>query len=150
MTNPPRDDAVLLATRIAHLFLVIAVIPSFYVLTFHPDETSTRFAWPLVPTMSAMCFGSLYFALIYSFLRVTFAKRWHEVAQVLWATLPVLVALCGVAIVHWGKFAHGTVRFSIWALAYLVFPPLVALFLVVNGRRDPRTQSDTDVLMPTC
>jgi len=55
-----------------------------------------------------------------------------------------------VTIVHWDKFAHGTVRFSIWALAYLVFPPLVALFLVVNGRRDPRTPSDTDVLMPTC
>ncbi len=149
MTAPTRDNSVLLATRITHLLLVTAVVPSFYVLTFRPTETATRFAWPLIPTMSAMCFGSLYFAVIYSFLRVTFAKRWHEVAQVLWATLPVLIALCAVTIVHWDKFAHGTVRFSIWGLAYLVGPPLVALLLVVNGRRDPRTPSATEVLMPT-
>lgn len=149
MTAPIRDDSVLLATRVAHLLLVIAVVPSFYVLTFHPDQTATRFAWPLVPTMSAMFFGSLYLAVIYSFSRVTFAKRWHEVEQVLWATFPVLVCLGVVTVVHWEKFAHGTLRFAIWALAYLILPPFLLWILVVNRRRDPRTLGPDDVVVPT-
>lgn len=148
MTAQTRDDSILLATRIAHFVLAIAVAPSAYILTIHPDETATRFAWPLAPTMSAMFFGSLYFAVIYSFLTVTFAKRWHEVEQVLWATFPVLVCLGVVTVLHWEKFAHGTVRFSIWAAAYLVFPPFLLLVLVLNRRRDPRTPSPEDIEVP--
>jgi len=149
MTQTLRDDSVLLATRLAHLLLVIAVVPSFYVLTVHPDETATRFAWPLVPTMSAMFFGSLYLAVIYSFTKVTFAKRWHEVEQVLWATFPVLVCLGVVTILHWEKFAHGTARFAIWSLAYLVLPPFLLWILIVNRRRDPRTLGPGDVEVPS-
>ncbi|MCY2959252.1 MAG: hypothetical protein NTY35_03725 [Planctomycetota bacterium] len=148
MTAPPRDDSVLPVTRLAHGILAIVVAPFFYGLTFHPGNTVENFAWPLVPTMSAMFFGSLYFAVIYSFLRVAFAKRWHEVALVLWATLPVLAMLGIVTIRHWEKFAHGTLRFSIWITAYVVFPTILLLMILANRRRDPRTPNPGDVEIP--
>lgn len=148
MTPPPRDDRVLLPTRIAHGVLAAVVAPFFWGLTFHPEATATNFAWPLTPTMSAFFFGSLYFAVIYSFLRVAFAKRWHEVALVLWATLPVLAALGVVTTLHWEKFAHGTLRFWVWITAYLVFPGILLVMLLVNRRRDPRVPNAVDVVIP--
>lgn len=148
MTAPPRDDSVLLVTRIAHGILALVVAPFFLGLTFDPESTATNFAWPLVPTMSAFFFGSLYFAVIYGFLRVAFAKRWHEVALVLWATLPVLAMLGVVTVRHWDKFAHGTLRMGIWITAYLVFPAILLAMILANRRRDPRTPSPGDVEIP--
>ena len=148
MTAPSRDDSVLLVTRIAHGVLAIVVAPFFWGTTIHPESTATNFAWPLLPTMSAMFFGSLYFAVIYSFLRVAFARKWHEVALVLWATLPVLAMLGVVTIRHWEKFAHDTLRFDIWFVAYVVFPIPLLVILLVNRRRDPRTPNQIDVTVP--
>ncbi len=149
MTAPARDDTVLLVTRLAHAALAVAVVPSFYNLTFHAEATGTNFAWPLAPTMSAMFFGALYFAVIYSFLRVTFAKRWHEIALVLWATLPVVLVLAVVTFLHWEKFAHGTVRFWVWFAAYIGASILLPYILWSNGRRDPRTPNPGDVEIPS-
>lgn len=148
MTPPARDDSLLLVTRLAHAALAVAVIPSFYNLTFHPEATATNFAWTLAPTMSAMYFGALYFAVVYSFLRVTFARRWHEIALVLWATLPVVLVLAVVTFLHWEKFAHGTVRFWIWLAAYVGASILLPYILWSNGRRDPRTPNPGDVEIP--
>jgi hypothetical protein len=148
MHTPPRDDRIFPITRVLFGALVIVVFPFFYGLTFNPGNTAENFAWPLAPKMSALLFGTLYFAVVYSFLRVAFARLWHRVALVLVATLPVLVALGIVSLRHWEKFTTDPPRLAVWVTVYLVFPPFLALLLWWNWRRDPKVPEADDVVVP--
>lgn len=148
MTAPVRDDRILPVTRFLFGLFALVVFPFFVGTTFYPEHTDQNFAWPLAPRMSAMLFGSLYFAVVYSFLRTAFAAKWHHVAMVLWATLPVLAMLGVVTLLHWEKFTSGPWRLGVWITAYLVFPPFLALLLWANLRRDPRTPDEDDVEVP--
>jgi hypothetical protein len=147
-TSVARDDRVLLANRVAHALLVIAVFPFFVGLTFFPQHTDKNFAWPLTPTMSAMLFGSLYLAVVFSFTRLVFARKWHHVAMVMWATLPVLTLLGLVTIVHWEKFTGPLPAFAVWFAAYVCLPPVLAALLYFNGLRDPKIPDPIDVEIP--
>ncbi|MFN0007475.1 MAG: hypothetical protein ACKVXR_06160 [Planctomycetota bacterium] len=148
MHTPPRDDRILPITRVLFGALAAIVFPFFFGLTFNPGNTAENFAWPLAPKMSALLFGTLYFAVVYSFLRVAFARLWHRVSLVLVATLPVLVALGIVSILHWEKFTNDPPRLAVWITAYLVFPPFLTLLLWLNWRRDPRTPEAGEVFVP--
>ena len=117
MHSPPRDDRILPITRVLFGALVDVVFPFFFGLTVHPANTAENFAWPLAPRMSALLFGTLYFAVVYSFTRVAFARKWHRVSLVLVATLPVLTALGIVSLRHWEKFTNDPPRLAVWITA---------------------------------
>lgn len=146
--DPRRDDRVLLVTRLVHGLLVVIVVPFFIGLTFYPEHTDTNFAWPLVPRMSAMFFGSLYLAVIYSFARAALARQWHHVGLLMWATIPVVAMLGAVTLLHWDKFGHGLLAFQVWLAVYVFSPPLLVFVLLVNRRRDPRVPDRHDVVIP--
>lgn len=148
MSSPIRDDRILLVTRLLFGLFALVVFPFFVGLTFYPEHTEANFSWPIAPRMSAMMFGSLYFAVVYGFLRVAFAKKWHHVALVLWATLPVLAMLGVVTLMHWDKFTSDPLRLGVWITAYLVFPPVLTILLGLNLRRDPKTPDPDDVEVP--
>lgn len=148
MHAPLRDDRILFVTRFLFGLFAFVVLPFFLGLTFWPEHTDVNFSWPLAPRMSAMLFGSLYFAVVYSFLRVAFARAWHHVALVLWATLPVLAMLGVVTLMHWEKFTSDPLRLGVWITAYLVFPPFLTLLLALNLRRDPKVPDTDDVEVP--
>ncbi|MBL8860871.1 MAG: hypothetical protein JNK02_02575 [Planctomycetes bacterium] len=148
MNSPVRDDSILPVTRVVHGALALVVAPFAWALTLHPDRTAENFSWPIGPTMSAMFFGALYAAVVFGYLRVAFSRRWHEVALVLFATLPVLALLGLVSILHWEKFAHGTVRIWVWITAYFVFPPVLLAMILLNRGRDPRTHEPLEVEVP--
>lgn len=145
MTSPIRDDRILFPIRIVFALFAVLVVPSFVALYFHPTESATNFAWPLAPRMSAFVFAALYLAVVVGFVRVTFARKWHHVELVAWATLPVLVSLGVVTLLHWSKFTSDPIRFGIWILAYLVLPLPLASLIALNRRRDPRVPDADDV-----
>ncbi|MDZ4772581.1 MAG: hypothetical protein SGI72_05545 [Planctomycetota bacterium] len=149
MTQVPRDDRIFWIHRVLFGALVVVVFPVAYGLMVHPENTAENFAWPLAPRTSAMMFGSMYFSVVYLYTRVAFAKVWHNVALVLWATLPVLSALGVVTIRHWDKFTNDPVRLAVWHTAYRVFPPFLALILLMNRRHDPRVSDHGDIHIPS-
>lgn len=143
-----RDDRVLPVTRVVHAFLALVITPFCVLLTLHPADTAHNFAWPLTPTMSALLFASLYLTVIYSFGRVVFARRWHEVALVVWVTLPVLALLGTVTLCYWERFNRTQFPFYVWLVAYVILPPALAVILWCNRRHDPKVAARDDVLNP--
>jgi hypothetical protein len=120
--------------RIIYGALVVVVIPFFVGTTFYPQHTAVNFAWPLAPRMSAYWFGALYLTVIYAFARIAVARWWHEVALIVWATVPVLAALGVTTIVHWDRFTKGTMPFYVWIVVYVCAPPVLAWLGWRNAR----------------
>ncbi len=130
-------DRVLRPTRVVAFVIVPFLLLAFAVLVPVPTDTTTLFAWPLKPTMSAMVLGSVYLGGAYFFVRVGFAARWHSVAG---GFVPVglFATLMGITtIVHWNRFVHDRLAFWLWVGLYFTTPFLVfAVFL--RNRRESR------------
>lgn len=148
-TAAVKDDRILPINRFLHALFVVLVAPFFVGLIFFAEHTDKNFAWPIKPRMSAMMFGSLYLAVIYTYTRFVFAKKWHHVALIIWATLPVLSTLGVVTLMYWDKFTGPPGPFIVWFVAYLCVPPILACTLYLNSRHDPGTPDAVDVEVPT-
>lgn len=148
MPDPNRSDRVLPIARVLFGALALVVFPFFWGLTVHPENTAENFAWPLAPRMSALLFGTLYMAVVYSFLRVAIDKRWHEARLIFVTTLPVLVALGLVSWAHWDKFTDDPKRLAVWITAYMVFPPFLLWMIWAHRGRDSRQLEPGDVFVP--
>jgi hypothetical protein len=129
--------------------LVIPVlILAFLILVFLPDETGTRFAWPIKPPMTAALMGTGYLGGAYFFARVLTAKKWHQVAN---GFLPVTAftwSMLLATILHWDRFSHGRLGFQLWLVLYIVTPILVPWLWLRNRATDPQTPEPGEVLVP--
>ena len=118
-------------------FLLLA----FAVLFPYPDQTSHLFAWDIKPSMSAMVLGSVYLGGAYFFVRMTYARRWHEVSGG-FVPVAMFAALMAVAtILHWDRFRHGTAAFGVWTALYFTTPVIVAVTFLVNRRVDGASET---------
>jgi hypothetical protein len=150
--SPPsnsRRDQTLTIVRVVHFLLAVIVFPFFVGLTFYPTRTDVNFAWPLTPPMSCILFGSLYLAVAYSFMRVAFSQKWHHIAMILWATLPVLSLLGVVTVLHWEKFTGPPLPLWIWLSVYLGFPPILLILILINRQQDPKVGEIDDTQIPS-
>ena len=133
--NPPRDDAVLPATRALSAFIVPFLLVAFVVLYAFPRDTDRWFAWTIKPPMTPMTLGAVYLGGSYFFIRAFRARAWHTV-KAGFVAVGTFASLMGVAtIVHWDRFNHSHLAFWLWAGLYFTTPMLVWGVWAANRRR---------------
>ncbi|MBL8858256.1 MAG: hypothetical protein JNL28_07135 [Planctomycetes bacterium] len=148
MHSPPPTNRTFWITRVVFAVIAVVLSPYCYWLTTNPANTAENFAWTLAPRFSALMFASLYLAGVYGFLRIAFGREWHRVALLVSAILAVLAGLGVVSLLHWEKFTSDPLRIGIWSTAYLIFPPILLVLIVLNRKQDPRTPAADDVVVP--
>ena len=144
----PRDDRVLLLTRIiaaAVIFILVLAVLSLYLL---PDTTDQNFAWTIKPRMMAMAIGAGYLMGAYFFARVLTARRWHRVAGGYLSITAFTIAMALATILHWERFHQGDWHFVLWAVVYGLTPFLVPLVWWRNQRTDTRVPEADDYTLP--
>lgn len=147
-TSPPKDDAVLPATRRLAAFIVPFLVVAFVVLFGFPRDTDRLFAWTINPPMTPMTLGAVYLGGSYFFVRVFRARRWHEV-KAGFVAVGTFASLMGVAtVLHWDKFNHDHVAFWLWGGLYFTTPFLVWAVWARNQRRGTAPGPDDLVLPP--
>ncbi|MGD8626577.1 MAG: hypothetical protein PVJ34_18715 [Anaerolineae bacterium] len=135
-------------TRWVAALVIPFLILAFLILVFLPDETGTRFAWPIKPPMTAALMGTGYLGGAYFFARVLTAKQWHRVTN---GFLPVTAftwSMLLVTILHWDRFSHGRLGFQLWLVLYIVTPFLVPWLWLRNRATDPQTPEPGELLVP--
>jgi hypothetical protein len=141
-----RDDRILRETRWLGWIIIPFLAVAFVILYLFPGRTKDLFAWNIQPAMSAMLLGAAYLGGIVFFWQVARGSRWSAVT-VGFPAVTTFATLMGIAtILHWDRFLHGTLAFTVWAILYFVTPFLVLLVWVRNRATDPGTQSD-DLLL---
>jgi hypothetical protein len=143
----PTDRNYLL-TRITHGVFAAIVLPFFIGLYFYPENTERNFAWPLTPRMSAMLFGSFYLSVVFNYSIVALSKKWHEIAIIVWTTIPTLTCLGIVTVLHWDKFHHNTLPFYVWFVVYLILPSYLLVMLLFNRREETHTIEANEAIVP--
>ncbi len=143
-----RDDRILLSTRVVAGVVIVILVFAWIVLYLLPTQTDHRFAWTIMPTMTAMVMGAGYGSAVYFFVRVITEQRWHRIGL---GFLPITVftwMMLGATFLHWDRFHHGSLPFRLWFWIYLITPVLVPAVWLVNRRREPKTLEDRDAAFP--
>lgn len=112
-----------------------------------PDETATRFAWPILPIVMAAVLGGFYFSLSPVLVLVFAAKRWTNVRVIVLPAVVFTTAELVATLIHWDKFSVGTLPFNVWLASYLLPPPIYLIAYVWHQRR-ATTQETADPLPP--
>lgn len=144
----PRDDTVMLPTRIVSWGIVPVLGAAFVILYLFPFHTKALWSWTMHPSMTAMVMGGGYLSGAYFFYRAATVKEWHRVA-IGFPAVTVFATMLGIAtIVHWDKFNHGHVSFWAWVLLYWSTPFLLPWLWIVNRQRDPQVLGAGDREVP--
>lgn len=100
-----------------------------------PDETATRFAWPILPTVMAAVLGGLYVSLAPLLVLAFAAKRWANIRVIVLPAAVFTTAELLATLVHWDKFSVGTLPFNVWLASYVLPPPIYLIGYVWHQRR---------------
>lgn len=144
-----RDDRILPATRILAAVVIVVLALAWVILFLTPDQTDHRFAWTIMPTMTAMLMGASYGSAAYFYARLLVGRRWHDFGLGLPATTVFTWLLLAATVLHWDRFHHGTLPFLLWWWIYLITPIAVPAVWLANRRYDPRTPEPGDRAYPT-
>jgi hypothetical protein len=131
-TMAAAPDRVLGVTRLLAAIIVPILAAAFIILYLFPNESGARFAWPIKPPLSAMLLGATYLGGAYFFTRVVIARQWHTVRLGL---IPVsaFAGILGIAtLLHWDKFTHGHLAFTLWAILYFTLPFVIPVVWYLN------------------
>jgi hypothetical protein len=132
---------------VAAVVIVILLI-AWIVLFLLPGQTDHRFAWTILPSMTAMLMGAGYGSALYFFVRVLTERRWHRVALGFLPTTVFTWMMLGATFLHWDRFRHGSLPFALWFWIYLITPVLVPAVWVANRPQDPGTVETHDERFP--
>lgn len=127
--------------RVARPFRVWLAVEVFFGLSAlstllrFPDETATRFAWPITPTVMAAVLGGLYFSLSPVLVLVFAAKRWEMIRVIVLPAVVFTSAELVATLVHWDKFSVGTLPFNVWLASYILPPPIYVVGYFWHQRR---------------
>jgi len=135
-------------TRWVAALVIPFLILAFLILVFLPDETGTRFAWPIKPPLTAALMGTGYLGGAYFFARVLTAKKWHQVTNGFLAVTAFTWSMLLATILHWDRFSHGRLGFQLWLILYVVTPFLVPWLWLRNRSTDPRMPEPGELLVP--
>jgi hypothetical protein len=137
-------DAVNPSTRIVACLIVPFLLAAFTVLYFRAGETEQLFAWRIDAHMTSFLLASAYMGGAYFFVRATLARQWHTIAV---GFLPV-TTFATLTLLHWDRFNHGTLPFTVWIVLYAVTPLLVPTVWLLNRSADEREPNADDVRVP--
>jgi hypothetical protein len=144
----PRDDRILPFTRVVAAAVIVILVVATIVLLLLPTQTDHRFAWTILPSMTAMLMGAGYGSALYFFVRVLTGDRWHRVALGFLPTTVFTWMMLGATLLHWDKFRHGSLPFALWFWIYLITPALVPAVWLLNRPRDPGALEARDAMFP--
>jgi hypothetical protein len=142
------DDRIHPITRILAVIVVPFLWLAFLILFFTPDLSGERFAWAIKPHMTAMYLGAGYLGGSWLFINAIFGKRWHRIAG---GFLPITAftwLMMIATFLHWDKFAHGRLGFTLWLILYILTPFLIPILWNYNRKTDPREPEANDILIP--
>jgi len=142
----PRDDRVLIATRVVAALVLPFLVVAAVLLYAFPARTGELFAWPIAPPLSAYLLASAYIGGVWFFIRVVLAREWHTVRHGFPAVVVFASALLAATLLHLDRFSQN-LSFAVWLLLYATTPVAVALLAVVQARRDPRATDPSDVVI---
>ena len=141
------DDHILVLTRVVAAVVVIILFTAWFALYLHPGETEHRFAWTISSRMTAMLMGAGYGSAIFFYVRVLLGRRWHRVALGFIPTTVFTWLLLAATVLHWDKFRHGSLPFTLWVWIYAITPILVPAVWLLNRPRDPGTREYEDAVL---
>jgi peptidoglycan/LPS O-acetylase OafA/YrhL len=154
MDPAARDDAVLPAMRVVAVVVVCVLVPALVILWGLPSRTRDLWAWPIKPTLTPIFMGAGYGAGAYFFVRVSRARRWHEVSVGVLSAAAFALLMLATTLLHYDKFNHGdapapaAIAFFGWTIVYVVSPLLVGWLWWRNERRDPGVPEPRDAIVP--
>lgn len=134
-------------------WIAVIVVPflwlAFLILYFLPDTTGEHFAWEIKPHMTALYMGAGYLGGSWLFLNAILGKRWHRIQA---GFLPITAFtwfMMFATFLHWDKFSHGRLGFTLWLILYVVTPFLVPTLWFFNRNADSGQPEEDDVLLPS-
>ena len=142
------SDQIFAFTKIAAFFVVLILISGFIILYLFPDDTERLFAWTIKPRMTPLAMGAGYAAGAFFFTRAILAKRWHHVGT---GILPITVfsaAMGAATFLHWDRFNHEHITFTLWTITYIVTPFLIPFIWIRNQVTDPGIMEPGDIAVP--
>jgi hypothetical protein len=141
------NDQILPFTRIVAVLVIPFLWLAFVILFFFPDTTGERFAWLIRPNMTSLYIGAGYLGGSWLFVNMLIQKRWHRVK----GGFPAITAFTWFMLVatflHWERFSHGTLGFTLWLILYIVTPFLVPFVWLKNRIMDTNQPEESDVLV---
>jgi hypothetical protein len=100
-----------------------------------PAHTAGRFAWDVQPPIMAAVLGAYYLSTLPLTLLTLFARRWEMIRVIVLPTVIFTAAALVATMLHWSRFAVGTVPFNVWFLSYLLPPPILLAGYLWQERR---------------
>ncbi len=133
-------------------WVAAAVFPilwlAFLILYFLPDATGERFAWLIRPHMTSLYMGAGYLGGSWLFIHTAFGKRWHRVQAGFPAVTFFTWAMLAATLLHWDRFSHGRLGFTLWLILYIITPVLVPALWLSNRGTDPGRPEEDDQMIP--
>lgn len=142
------NDRIQPITRIAALIVIPFLWLAFLILFFNSDSSGEQFAWAIKPHMTAMYMGAGYLGGSWVFINALFGKRWHRIAG---GFLPITAFtwfMMVATFLHWERFSHGRLGFTLWLILYIVTPFLVPALWAYNRKTDSGEPESKDILIP--
>lgn len=148
IAGPAKDDRIYPITRWISVVIVPFLLLAFVVLYFFPGESGQRFAWEIKPPMTAVFMGAGYLGGATLFLHAVFDHRWHRVAAGYLPVTAFTVSMLLATVLHWDRFIHGHLAFTLWLGLYVLTPFLVPWMWFNNRPTDPGTPESADASVP--
>ena len=139
------SNRILPLTRVVSLLVLPFLWLAFLILYFYPDLSGERFAWAIQPSLTAMYMGAGYLGGSWLFVNTLLGKRWDRVRG---GFLPVTAFtwfMMLATFLHWDRFSHGRLGFTLWLILYLVTPLLVPAIWLRNHKMDSGEPEQNDV-----
>ena len=139
------DDGIYPVTRAVAVIVVPFLWLAFLILFFYPDTTGERFAWAIKPHMTALYMGAGYLGGSWLFINAIFKKQWHRIQG---GFLPITTFtwfMMAATFLHWDRFSHGRLGFTLWLILYIVTPFLVPAIYLYNRRTDSGAPEENDL-----
>jgi len=143
-----RDDRIFLVTRIVLAAVILVLLFAFTALYINPQTTKTNFAWEIKPEITAVFMGAGYISGAYMFVFAVFGKKFHTVKNSILPVSAFAATMLLVTLLHYDRFSHGSLPFSLWLGIYIVTPFLVPWLWFNNRRTDPITPEANEKIVP--
>lgn len=142
-----KDDRILPITRIVAAIVIPFLWLAFLILFFLPDTTGERFAWLIKPHMTSLYIGAGYLGGSWLFVNILIQKRWHRVKGGFLAITAFTWLMLFATLLHWDRFSHGRLGFTLWLILYIVTPFLVPAVWMNNRKVDTGQPEESDLLV---
>ena len=147
-TTDKSPDPIMPLTKIVAAIIIPFLVAAFIILYFFPEQSGSRFAWEIKPSMTAVWMGAGYLGGAYFFLRVLLDKQWHRVHTGFGAVTAFTWAMLLTTGLHWSRFDLGHLPFQIWLVLYVVTPFLVPFIWRRNHTVFSNAPESNDIVVP--